>query len=40
VSCANPWPRPYGIKSIADYGLGPETDVPLDRASAAIDIAE
>jgi uncharacterized protein (UPF0332 family) len=30
----------YDIKSIADYGLGPDTDVPLDRASAAIDTAE
>ena len=30
----------YDIKSIADYGLGPETDVPLDRASAAIYTAE
>jgi uncharacterized protein (UPF0332 family) len=30
----------YDIKSIADYGLGPDTDVPLDRAGAAIDTAE
>jgi uncharacterized protein (UPF0332 family) len=30
----------YDLKSIADYGLGPDTDVPLDRASAAIDTAE
>ena len=30
----------YDIKSIADYALGPDTDVPLDRASAAIDTAE
>lgn len=30
----------YDIKSIADYGLGPDTDVPLDRAAAAIDAAE
>src|SRR5947207_15561215 len=30
----------YDIKSIADYGLGPDTTVPLDRASAAIDTAE
>jgi uncharacterized protein (UPF0332 family) len=30
----------YDIKSIADYGLGPDTDVPLDRAAAAIDTAE
>lgn len=30
----------YDIKSIADYGLGPDTDVPLDRARAAIDTAE
>ncbi len=29
----------YDIKSIADYGLGPDTDVPLDRAGAAIDTA-
>ena len=27
----------YDMKSIADYGLGPGTDVPLDRAGAAID---
>ena len=30
----------YDLKSIADYGLGPDTDVPLDRARAAIDTAE
>ena len=30
----------YDIKSIADYGLGPDTDVPLDRAGATIDTAE
>jgi len=30
----------YDMKSIADYGLGPDADVPLDRASAAIGIAE
>jgi uncharacterized protein (UPF0332 family) len=30
----------YDLKSIADYGLGPDTDVPLDRARAAINIAE
>ena len=30
----------YDMKSIADYGLGPGTDVPLDRAGAAIDTAE
>src|SRR6266436_4360718 len=30
----------YDIKSIADYGLGPDTDVPLDRAGAAIEPAE
>ena len=40
MTCANPWPRAYGIKSVADYGLGPDTDVPLDRASAAIGTAE
>jgi hypothetical protein len=28
------------MKSVADYGLGPEADVPLDRAAAAIEIAE
>lgn len=33
-------PQAYDIKSIADYGLGPDTDVPLDRARAAIDTAE
>ena len=33
-------PQAYDIKSIADYGIGPDTDVPLDRASAAIDTAE
>ena len=27
----------YDLESIADYGLGPDTDVPLDRAGAAID---
>ena len=30
----------YDIKSIADYGLGSDADVPLDRAGAAIDTAE
>jgi uncharacterized protein (UPF0332 family) len=30
----------YDIKSMADYGLGPNIDVPLDRAGAAIDTAE
>ena len=30
----------YDIKAIADYGLGPGTDVPLDRAAAAINTAE
>src|SRR3984893_10908707 len=30
----------YDMKSIGDYGLGPGTDVPLDRAGAAIDTAE
>jgi hypothetical protein len=30
----------YDIKSIADCALGPDTDVPLDRAGAAIDTAE
>ena len=30
----------YDLKSIADYGLGADTDVPLDRAGAAIDTAE
>ena len=30
----------YDINSIADHGLGPDTDVPLDRAGAAIDTAE
>ena len=30
----------YDIKSIADYGVGSEIDVPLDRAGAAIDTAE
>ena len=30
----------YDIKSIADYGLGPDTDVSLDRAGAAINPAE
>jgi hypothetical protein len=27
----------YHLKSITDYGLGPDTDVPLDPAGAAID---
>jgi hypothetical protein len=26
----------YDIKAIADYGLDPDTDVPLDRAATAI----
>jgi hypothetical protein len=30
----------YDIKSIADYGLGSDTDVSLDRAGAAINTAE
>jgi hypothetical protein len=30
----------YDIKSIADYGLGPDADVPLDRARAAIETAD
>jgi uncharacterized protein (UPF0332 family) len=30
----------YDIKSIADCGLGHDTDVPLDRAGAAIETAE
>ena len=33
-------PQSYDMKSIADYGLGPGTDVPLERAAAAIDTAE
>lgn len=31
--------RAYDIKSVADYGLGADTEVPLDRAGAAIDTA-
>jgi uncharacterized protein (UPF0332 family) len=30
----------YNSKDIADYELGPSAAVPLDRAGAAIDIAE
>jgi uncharacterized protein (UPF0332 family) len=30
----------YNLKDIADYELGPGATVPLDRASAAIDMAE
>jgi uncharacterized protein (UPF0332 family) len=30
----------YDIKSVADYGIGPDTDVPLERAAPAIDTAE
>jgi uncharacterized protein (UPF0332 family) len=30
----------YNLKSIADYGVGPDTDVPPDRAAAAISTAE
>jgi uncharacterized protein (UPF0332 family) len=30
----------YNLKDIADYELGPTAAVPLDRASAAIDLAE
>jgi uncharacterized protein (UPF0332 family) len=30
----------YNLKDIADYELGPGAAVPLDRASAAIDMAE
>ena len=33
-------PQAYDMKSAADYGLGPDTGIPLDRASAAIDAAE
>jgi uncharacterized protein (UPF0332 family) len=33
-------PQAYDMKSVADYGLGPEADVPLDRAAAAIETAE
>ena len=33
-------PQSYDMKSIADYGLGPDTDIPLERAAAAIDTAE
>ena len=32
--------RAYDMKSIADYGLGADTYVPLDRAGAAIETAE
>lgn len=28
------------MKAIADYELGPDADVPLDRAAAAIEEAE
>lgn len=30
----------YDIKSIADYGVGSDSDVPLDRAAEATDTAE
>lgn len=30
----------YNLKDIADYELGPDAAVPLDRASTAIDTAE
>ena len=33
-------PQSYDMKSIADYRLGPDTDIPLERAAAAIDTAE
>ena len=33
-------PQAYDMKSVADYGLGAETEVPLDRAAAAIETAE
>jgi len=33
-------PQSYDMKSIADYGLAPDTDIPLERAAAAIDTAE
>ena len=33
-------PQAYDMKSVADYGLGAEADVPLDRAAAAIETAE
>ena len=33
-------PQSYDLKAIADYELGPAADVPLDRASAAIETAE
>jgi uncharacterized protein (UPF0332 family) len=30
----------YNLKAVADYELGPDADVPLDRASDALDTAE
>jgi uncharacterized protein (UPF0332 family) len=30
----------YNLKAVADYELGPDAEVPLDRAGAAIESAE
>lgn len=30
----------YGLKAVADYEMGPDAIVPLDRASAALDTAQ
>jgi uncharacterized protein (UPF0332 family) len=32
-------PQSYDLKAIADFEVGPGADVPLDRASAAIETA-
>jgi len=32
-------PRAYNLKAVADYELGPESVVPLERAAAAIESA-
>jgi uncharacterized protein (UPF0332 family) len=33
-------PRAYDLKTISDYGIGPDAVVPLEKAEAAIEIAE
>jgi uncharacterized protein (UPF0332 family) len=32
--------RAYNLKAVADYETGPGSEVPLDRASAAIETAQ
>jgi len=32
-------PRMYNLKAVADYETGPDAVIPLERASAAVDVA-